>query len=250
MRGLLCYPSTNQKTGPIATLTLSEDSCPTSCVLNGGGCYAQSGSPLTLIWAGINRGLTGVPWGELLKRIRALPRGVMLRYGQAGDLPGDGNRIDGHALFDLVAAVRHLRVIAYTHKPVLGDEPVSIRNRELLRRAGRAGLLINLSADNPEHADWLSELDLAPVVTVVAHAYARKTARFHQWTETLKEWRDRIESLPTHTPGGRQLAICPATYTDTTCQKCRACSLPREAIIAFPAHGRWRKAETSTGCAA
>ncbi len=249
MRGLLKYPSTNVKTGPIATLTLTKGSCPTSCALSGKGCYAENG-PIGMLWARVNRGSIGVPWDEVLGQVRALPRGVMLRYGQAGDLPGEGDRVDGHMLFDLVAATRHLEVIAYTHKPVLGDDRQSVHNRELIERARRGGLLINFSADNPAHADWLSELGTAPVVTVVANAYARKRTRAHEWAETLGEWRDRIESLPSHTPGGRRLAVCPATYTDTTCEKCRACAKPRDAIIAFPAHGRWRVAETSTGNAA
>jgi hypothetical protein len=49
--------------------------------------------------------------------------------------------------------------------------------------------------------------------------------------------------LPTHTPAGRRIAVCPATYTGTTCDACRACAKPREAVIGFPAHGGWRVVE-------
>ena len=45
--------------------------------------------------------------------------------------------------------------------------------------------------------------------------------------------------------GSLRIAICPATYTDATCKSCRACAAPREAVIGFPAHGRWRLVETA-----
>jgi hypothetical protein len=49
-----------------------------------------------------------------------------------------------------------------------------------------------------------------------------------------------------HTPAGRRLAVCPATYADTTCEACGACAKTREAIIGFPAHGHWRQVEAAT----
>jgi hypothetical protein len=63
-----------------------------------------------------------------------------------------------------------------------------------------AGFTINLSADNTAHADKLAELGIAPVVTVLARAYARRAARRRlkwwpdQWAETIGEWRDRTFS--------------------------------------------------------
>ena len=69
-------------------------------------------------------------------------------------------------------------------------------------RCGReAGFTINLSADNPAHADRLAELGIAPIVTVFGRAYARKAVRHRskrrrdQWAETIGEWRDRTASL-------------------------------------------------------
>jgi len=35
-------------------------------------------------------------------------------------------------------------------------------------------------------------------------------------------------------------------YTDATCRSCGACAQPRDAVIAFPAHGAWRLAEKAT----
>jgi len=84
----------------------------------------------------------------------------------------------------------------------------------LIAIAVKAEFTINLSADNPAHADSLAELGLAPVVTVLARAYARRAIRHRfkrrpdQWAETISDWRNRTASLPRHTPAGRRIAIC------------------------------------------
>jgi hypothetical protein len=98
----------------------------------------------------------------------------------------------------------------------------------------------------------LAELGIAPVVTVLARAYARRAIRHRfkrqrdQWAETIGEWRDRTASLPRYTPSGRRIAVCPATYSDSTCRSCGACARARDAVIGFPAHGDWRKVEAAT----
>jgi hypothetical protein len=143
-------------------------------------------------------------------------------------------------------------VIAFTHKPVLGDDPIAVENRRLIAAAIKAGFTINLSADNPAHADTLAELGIAPVVTVLARAYARRAVRHRfkrrrdEWAETIGEWRDRTARLPRHTHAGRRIAVCPATYSDATCKTCGACARVRHAVIGFPAHGAWRRVESAT----
>jgi len=74
----------------------------------------------------------------------------------------------------------------------------------------------------------------------------RAKSRPDEWTETIAEWRDRIAGLPRHTPAGRRIAVCPATYSNATCKSCGACAKPREAVIGFPAHGAWRVVEKAT----
>jgi len=64
--------------------------------------------------------------------------------------------------------------------------------------------------------------------------------------ETIGEYRDRISTFPTHTPAGRRIAVCPASYTETTCAACGSCARHRKAIIGFPAHGGWRVVEKAT----
>ncbi len=101
---------------------------------------------------------------------------------------------------ELVAANAGKNVIAFTHKPVLGDDAVAVENRRLIAAAINAGFTINLSADNPAHADRLAELGIAPVVTVLARDYARRAVRHRfkrrrdEWAETIGEWRDRTAS--------------------------------------------------------
>jgi len=140
----------------------------------------------------------------------------------------------------------------HTHKPVLPDTPVAARNRSIVAVVNSVGFVVNLSANNPAEADALADLEIAPVVSILAHDYARRAVRHRaksrpdEWAETIAEWRDRISDLPTHTPAGRRIAICPATYSNATCKSCAACARPRDAIIGFPAHGAWRMVEKAT----
>jgi hypothetical protein len=135
----------------------------------------------------------------------------------------------------------------------LPNTAVARHNRTMVAAANTAGFTINLSANNPAEADTLADLGIAPVVTIVAHDYARRAVRHRSksrpdgWAETITEWRNRIASLPRRTPAGLRIAICPATYTSATCQSCGACAEPRDAVIAFPAHGpAWQMVEKAT----
>jgi hypothetical protein len=243
--------SQNAKTGAIPVSITERASCWPGCALYEQGCYAETGA-LGFHWNRVSRGAIGGSWEDLCDQIAALPSGRLWRYAQAGDLPGYGPVIDGAKLQQLVAANAGKRVIAFTHKPALGDDAVAVANRQQIAAAVDAGFVINLSADNPEQADRLAELGIAPVATILARAYARKAVRHRfkrrrdMWAETIGEWRDRIASLPTRTPAGRRIAICPATYSDATCKTCGACARPRDAIVGFPAHGAWRQVERAT----
>jgi hypothetical protein len=203
-------------------------------------------------WDRVSRGLAGGCWSEFCAKVAALRPGCLWRYAQAGDLPGYGPQIDGPLLNELAAANIGKNVIAFTHKPALGDDPVAVANRRLIATAIETGFTINLSADNAAHADKLAELGIAPVVTVLGRDYARRAVRHRfkrrrdEWSETVGEWRDRIASLPRYTPAGTRIAVCPATYSDATCKTCGACARVRDAVIGFPAHGAWRQVEAAT----
>jgi hypothetical protein len=243
--------SQNAKTGPIPVSIIERASCWPGCALYENGCYAETGA-LAMHWDRVSHGLAGASWSEFCAKVAALRPGRLWRYAQAGDLPGYGPQIDGELFNELVAANAGKNAIAFTHKPVLGDDPVAIENQGLIAAAVKAGFTLNLSADNPVHADLLAELGIAPVVTVLARAYARRAVRHRfkrkpdEWAETISEWRDRTASMPRYTPAGRRIAVCPATYSDATCKTCGACAHNRDAVIGFPAHGAWRVVEKAT----
>src|ERR1700758_116653 len=243
--------SQNAKTGPIPVSITERTSCWPGCALYENGCYAETGA-LAMHWNRVSRGQAGGSWSEFCAKVAALRPGRLWRYAQAGDLPGYGPGIDVELLNELVAANSGKNAIAFTHKPVLGDDPVVVENRRLIAAATKAGFTVNLSADNPAHADRLADLGIAPVVTVLARAYASTAVRHRfkrqrdQWAETISEWRDRAASLPRYTPAGRRIAVCPATYSDATCKTCGACARVRDAVIGFPAHGAWRQVEAAT----
>jgi hypothetical protein len=245
------HVSQNAKTGPIPVSIIERASCWPGCALYENGCYAETGA-LALHWDRVSQGVRGGSWSEFCPKVAALRPGCLWRYAQAGDLPGYAAQIDGELFHELVAANAGKQVIAFTHKPVLGGDPVAVENRRLITAAVKAGFMVNLSADNPAHADALAELGIAPVVTVLSRAYVREAVRHRykkrrdEWAETIAEWRDRTASLPRFTPAGTRIAICPATYTDATCKSCGACARAREAVIGFPAHGAWRVAEKAT----
>ena len=251
MRVQFVKVSQNAKTGPMPASIVERASCWGGCALYENGCYAESGA-LAMHWHRVSRGLAGGSWSEFCAKVAALRPSRLWRYAQAGDLPGYGAAIDGKLLEELVAANPGKIVIAFTHKPGLGDDPVAVENRRLIATAIEAGFTINLSADNPAHADRLAELGIAPVVTVLGRDYARRAVRHRfkrhrdEWAETIGEWRDRTAELPRYTPAGRRIAICPAVYSGATCKTCGACARVRDAVIGFPAHGAWRQVEAAT----
>jgi hypothetical protein len=222
LRFRLTRVSQNRKTGPIPVATSSSDTCPTTCPLLTGGCYGKGG-PLRLVWQGVDK--AGVDFAAFLNLIRALPRRQLWRYGQAGDLPPKCEDIVA-----LAEANRGRPVIAYTHRR-------AVDTIKTLKEVAKVGFHVNLSADSLAEADDLVTTGL-PVVVVLPSTYERRE------DETLREFRNRIGGkLRLETPGGNQIAICPATYADTDCARCQACAKPRAGgtIIGFPAHGASKK---------
>lgn len=203
--------SGNQKTGPIPVTTSSKSTCPTACGLAGEGCYAEHG-PMALHWRKVSAGERGGTLEEICTDIKRLPKNQLWRWGQAGDLPGDGKRIDKQGLAQLVAANKGRKGFSYTHY-----SPTDPHNAEQIRRANQEGFTVNLSAESLQQADALAALDIAPVACVMP-IDAEKV---------------------TKTPGGRSVVLCPASTTEgVSCATCGICAVtPRKSIIGFPAHG-------------
>jgi hypothetical protein len=212
----LTLKSSNVKTGPIPVSTSSAVTCPPTCPFNNGeGCYAGSG-PLALHWKAVTNGTRGDQFADFLDKIQALPNGQLWRHNQAGDLPGNGVEIDGAALGDLVKVNFNKRGFTYTHY-----DPSISNNAKYIKGANQFGFTVNLSANTPAHADELSALNIAPVVTVLPA--------------------NQVEN--SYTPGGRKIVVCPATIRDDiSCSTCKLCAVSdRLVIIGFPVHGTQKK---------
>jgi len=152
--------------------------------------------------------------------IEHLPPQQLWRHNQAGDLPGVGEAIDGAAVRAIVAANSGKRGFTYTHKPMTAE------NAAVVAEANRDGFTVNLSGNNPAHADQLADLGIAPVVTVLPESVHGNQALA--------------------TPRGRRIVVCPATYRDdVTCATCGLCQRQREVIVGFPAHGAGKAAASA-----
>jgi hypothetical protein len=218
----LTLKSRNVKTGPIPVSTTTEKTCPSACPLIR-GCYAKGG-PLAGVWRKVTAETYGGSWESFTTAVAQLPEGQLWRHNQAGDLPGDRETIDAVAMGQLVEANRGRRGWTYTHYDVLANR----KNLETVKAANQAGFVVNLSANNLDHADALAETGAGPVVTVLPGAVSGKA--------------------DIRTPAGRRVVVCPATYRDdVSCASCKLCARSRAAIVGFPVHGaakRLAEAET------
>ena len=206
--------STNAKTGPLPVSTTGSNSCPPTCPLKAGGCYANGG-PLAIHWQAVTEGRRGTDWQTFCSQIAALPDGQLWRHNQAGDLPGANGVIDKKLVHQLVEANRGRHGFTYTHYPM------TKRNAAVVAHANEHGFTINLSADDLGEADRLSDLRVGPVVTLLpTDAPAR-----------------------TKTPGGRIVVKCPAQYRDSVaCASCKLCARRnRKVIVGFEVHGCQRR---------
>lgn len=226
--------SNNAKTGPLLVTTSPRTTCPPSCALRNNGCYADSG-PIRRIWdrltatdagATFPNGATGKVQvhdnDSLLTYIRRQYR-ALWRHNQAGDLHGQGGRIDAPTLRSIADAnhAAEARGFTYTHYSVLGKSPMAAHNRQAISDAVARGFAVNLSANNPRTADKLLALNIAPVAAIVPHT-----------TKTGDT-----------TPAGRKIVVCPAMESEhVTCYNCGRCAdLQRDYIVGFWAHGNSAK---------
>lgn len=198
--------SANGKTGPIPTTYSERETCPPSCPQYRGACFAEA-FHTRINWDKV--GQRGTDLEGFAQAIAALPEGQLWRHNVAGDLPGEGENIDAHALGEIVRANIGRKGFTYTHK----KSPEAIK---WARLATQWGFTVNLSADHAGEADTLAATGL-PTVCIVP-------------MDTPKH---------TTTPEGRPILVCPAQTVDyMTCALCGLCQkADRRQIIGFRAHG-------------
>lgn len=215
--------STSRKLGPMPTSISERGTCPPSCGFYDAGCYADYGK-LGGHWKRVvDRGL---PWGDFLERVRALPAGTLWRHNEAGDLQGDGRAIDRERLSQLVEANRGRRGFTYTHYSHLprGDaDAASLGNAAAIALANRNGFTVNLSTDTLDDA--------------VAAVRFRGFAPIPVTVTLPHDAPDRVR-----TGLGVSVVVCPAQTSGTTCAECQLCAnANRRAIVGFRAHGQFAK---------
>ena len=204
--------SGNKKLGLIPVSTTERASCPASCPLNDGSCYAISGYFISHHWKQVTNKTRGDNYGDFLAHVSALKPETFWRHNQAGDLAGTGETINFNKLKKLVEANRGKRGNTYTHKHKNTD------NYKKIKYANDNGFTVNLSADSIEEADRLLALEIAPVVVTLPST--------ENYNHTIT------------TPAGNLINICPATYNDKiTCKDCQLCQVRnRSNIVGFPLH--------------
>ena len=98
----------------------------------------------------------------------------------------------------------------YTH------HKLNTHNKEAIKYANKNGFTVNASCESLTQADAAIDEGL-PAVCVV----------------------DSSKEVPTHTPAGRKVTICPAQlHEHVQCANCKLCSYSnRSQVVAFLAHG-------------
>ena len=188
-------------------------------------------------WQKVTAGERGDDWAAFLENVKSkvMKRGLW-RHNVAGDLISDGVTIDAEKLRQLAQANKGKRGFTYTHHDIVNNPA----NKKAIRSANAAGFTVNLSGNNPAHADQLADENAGPVVALLPVEYGRAKK------ESLSNYKKRLSKLHKQTPAGRSITVCPATFLDE--MDCAACGLcqnqNRAAIVGFPAHGfRTKKAD-------
>ena len=215
--------SRNRKTGPIATIRSSSNTCPSTCPFNnGGGCYAAGGSE-AIHWRKLDQSekpehVNG--WLGLSDQFRAakLKPHTLLRLNTSGDLPHlpATGEILGNVVDLMRGIFEHHQVIPFTYTHHRQTE----HNLSVVDRQNQSGFTVNLSCDSEERASMMHRRGFPSVVVVPAD-------------DDREQWRDA---------DGVKFLTCPAQTGETNCDRCRLCARAgRNFVIAFRAHGNKSK---------
>ena len=212
----LVADSGNTKTGHMPVSTSDMDSCAERCPFLS-ICYANFGHTI-FHWKKVPE--RGTLWADFVKKVAAFPKGQLWRHNEAGDLPSRKGRIDAAKLRALVKANRGRRGFTYTH------HELTEANIAAIRYANANGFTVNVSCETVGQVDYVRALGLPAVLAT-----------------------PKGEPVPTQTPGGNPLRICPAVTSaeaikagrDVLKIQCTNCGIcyrhDRVSTIVCPAHG-------------
>lgn len=218
--------SQNRKTGKCVVVRASTHTCPVLCPLQNGACYCKNAPYIRYRWFNMGA-ITALTWQEFLIELNKLQANTLVRYGDAGDLPGDGWFINKKLLTELdqVADKAQLRMWTYTHY-LSGNRlhgPYETNYSTLINRECKS-FTINISTENIDDAASMFKRGL-PTTLAVPSDWTTKNIK-HQETKFV---------------------LCPAIYGKTQCITCGGKKGPlcfqqdRDFIIMFPAHGSGKK---------
>ena len=218
--------SANAKTGRMPVTTTEQSSCPTTCPHINGNCYAKSGFHLAQHWKKVSSKERGGTWDELCSYVSSLKPRQIWRHNQAGDLgwvaDAQGReliRLD--LLKSLVDANKSSKARGYTYTHHKLDY---LHNLEAVKYANNNGFTVNASCESLTQCDDVIKHGI-PSVCVV----------------------DNSKDVPTHTPNGTRVVVCPAQTRDTNCVDCGLCAqAKRSCVVAFLAHGNRAKKLNAT----
>ena len=201
--------------------TSSQASCPTTCPHYNTTCYASSGFHLNQHWQKVTKGERGGTWSDLTDKVKTLKAGTMYRHNQSGDFFYDtddqGRELINLAMLkELVDANKSAGAKGYTYTHHKLDY---VHNLEAVKYANNNGFTVNASCESLTQCDDAIKQGI-PTVCVV----------------------DNSKDVPTHTPKGTRVVVCPAQTRDTNCKDCGLCQQSkRTCVVAFLAHGNGAK---------
>ena len=195
--------------------TSEESTCPTTCPFYGGSCYAKSGFHQRMHWKKVSNKERGGSWDDLTKFVKELKPHQLWRHNVAGDMPHFQGHIRLDLLKDLVQANQESQARGYTYS----HHKLITHNVEAMKFANNNGFTINASTESLSDADAAIDKGL-PAVCVV----------------------DNSKDVPTETPNGHKVVVCPAQVRDITCKDCGLCQQSkRSCVVAFLSHGNKAK---------
>ena len=218
--------SANAKTGRMPVTTTESSSCPSTCPHINGNCYAKSGFHLAQHWKKVSSKERGGTWDELCSYVSSLKPRQLWRHNQAGDW-GYTTDEQGRELIrlDLLKSLvdanksSNARGYTYTHHKL-----DYLHNLEAVKYANKNGFTVNASCESLTQCDDAIKQGI-PSVCVV----------------------DNSKDVPTHTPDGNKVVVCPAQTRDTNCVDCGLCAqAKRSCVVAFLAHGNRAKKLNAT----